>query len=273
MNKLLPVSLLVLFVCLLIGYPQPTINHEDTVELAAASQSPSAGVYPYCDTVVVITGATSGIGLALTTKLYELGAGNIVAVGRSKSKLDSLSTTLEESYPNAKGKLVPVIADLNDLNSVSHAADVINRRFKRIDYLVNNAGLHLTQKDLVSSSPVLTEQGYEMTFGVNYLSHFLLTEKLLPSLERSRNEARIIQVSSSFHWLSNASALAPSADGLLPPFASRGDISSYISSVLQRFRSYSFSKLAQILHMRALNEELSSRKKKTSVRVLSVCPG
>ena len=261
------VSIALAALSIFFAYPQPQFSHEDIKSLSLASDSPSAGVYPNCDTVIVITGVTSGIGKALATKLYELGAGTIVGIGRSASKLDDLSRSLHAQYDSdgMKRAFVPIIADFSDLETVASAAIMIKTKFKTIDYLINNAGIHLTGPEIYGGKPVITKQGYELTFGVNYLSHFLLTNTLLPNLKNSKYEARIVQISSSFHWLVDGSDF--STDEVSAPYASRGDVNSF----LQRFRSYANSKLAQIIHARRLNRLLSDSN--DSVRVVSVCPG
>jgi NADPH:quinone reductase-like Zn-dependent oxidoreductase len=86
---------------------------------------------PLEDMIIVLTGSTSGIGLALTKTLVKLGA-IVVALGRSETKLQAL----QESLPI---NVEPIVADFNDLDSVTRACDLIQERFQRIDVLINNA--------------------------------------------------------------------------------------------------------------------------------------
>ena len=86
------------------------------------------------------------------------------------------------------------------MDSVSAACDKIRSKYKSIDYLINDAGL--------TNAPyrkIPTPQGFDIVFGVNYLSHFLLTEKLIPSLKRSKlaNGSRIVRIASSAHVFVN----------------------------------------------------------------------
>jgi NAD(P)-dependent dehydrogenase (short-subunit alcohol dehydrogenase family) len=143
---------------------------------------------PLSDTIVVVTGATSGIGLALTRALSKMGA-QVVALGRSSSKL----ADLKEELPSIQ--IVKV--DLSDLESVSQAADQLITSFPRIDILVNNGGMHAGYGNFAASPP--NPQGFDPVFAVNYLSHFLLTEKLSSSLSKSTRPV-ILQTSSSYHW-------------------------------------------------------------------------
>jgi hypothetical protein len=119
---------------------------------------------PLSDTIVVVTGATSGIGLALTRALSKMGA-QVVGLGRSSSKLASL----QEELPSVQ----TVKVDLSDLDSVSQAADQLIASFPRIDILINNGGMHDGVNNFAGSPP--NPQGHDLVFAVNYLSHFLLT--------------------------------------------------------------------------------------------------
>ena len=276
------ICIAVLLLSILIAYPQPTFSDDELKALTFAWTK--NGSMDQTQTVIVITGVTSGLGRALAIRLYRLGLGTgivVVGIGRSRSKLDDLGRQLQEmddimrsNMTSSKREFIPVVADFSDLETVVAAAKEIKAKFSKIDVLVNNAGIHLEGPDIFGGAPVRTKQGYELAFGVNYLSHFLLTRALLPELESS-DHARIVQISSSFHWMADGSELSTKHTSHVGiPFASRGDI----NSVLQRFRSYANSKLAQILHARSLNQlynhdtnvdgENSSR-----LRAISVCPG
>ena len=207
---------------------------------------------------IVVTGATSGLGLDLAKTLHKLG-GTIIAVGRSESKLANLANLLD-SKNNTK-RVVTIVADLQDLDSVSAAGDKIRSKYKSIDYLINNAGL--------TNGPytkVPTPQGFDMIFGVNYLSHFLLTEKLLPSLKRSKlaSGSRIVQISSSAHVIVNGDDLVPSSSSLAPL------ASEETHTILHAMNAYANSKLAQIYHTRSLNREFENNN--SPIKVVSVCP-
>lgn len=107
---------------------------------------------------------------------------------------------------------------------------------------------------------------------VNYLSHFLLTEKLLPLLEQSYHKPRIIQVSSSYHWKVDGSDLFASTTNISNNYNSNDPIASQFSirTQAQCRRSYANSKFAQILHMRALSRRLIASS--SNVKMLSICP-
>ena len=257
---------------MLIQHPQPELSSDlpamSGQAVGASSASIAAGS-PLGGVRIAITGATSGIGLGLARYLHGLGA-TVIAIGRSTSKLQALQISLDgDNDDNSKQRRVETfVADLADLSSVARAADEIASRFDSISYLINNAGLHYANDVILGFwKKHSTPQGFDVAFQTNYLSHFLLTEKLLPLLEKSDNDSpRIIQVSSSFHWLSDGSDLATGPGGGAPR-ASDGDAKSFF----HREQSYANSKLAQIMHGRSLSRKL--RDNDSKVRVVSICPG
>jgi len=209
---------------------------------------------PLSGKVIVITGATSGIGLSLTRMLSKLG-GTVVALGRSPSKL----AEIRDDIPTVQ----TVQVDLVDLESVATAAEYISRMHERIDILVNNAGIHDGFDNLFGEYE--TKQGYDQVFGVNYLSHFLLTEKIAPTIMNSSNPI-VVQVSSLYHWAVDGSDLRPV--GGKPPLASqKGGSHGFL--VFRSTRSYANTKLAQILHSRALKRRHPLLSK---AQIVNVCP-
>lgn len=268
---LLASSIFVVLLAVFIQHPQPDLSSNLPVlagQAVGASSASIAAGSPLGGVRIAITGATSGIGLGLARYLHGLGA-TIIAIGRSPSKLQALQISLDgDDDDNTKERRVETfVADLTDLSSVARAADEIASRFDSIAYLINNAGLHYANDVILAFwKKHSTPQGFDVAFQTNYLSHFLLTEKLLPVLEKSDNDSpRIIQVSSSFHWLSDGSDLAAPAG--TSPRASDGDAKSFF----HRERSYANSKLAQIMHGRSLSRKL--RQIDSKVRVVSICPG
>ena len=266
-------SIVSVLVAFLIQFPQPTLEPfgiptKAANAVGATREAIDAG-QPLLGVNIAITGATSGIGLGLTRYLHGLGA-TIIAIGRSPSKLRMLQQDLDgdsDDDGRGSGRIETVLANLTDLQSVSRASENILGKLDKLDFLVNNAGLHykVSHEVLMNyQTPIETKQGYDLVFGVNYLSHFLLTEKLMPLLQKSAisSQPKIVQISSSFHWLSDGQDLEVETGQ--PPRASLGDTGSFF----HRERSYANSKLAQILHARALSRRLDY-----SVRAVSICPG
>lgn len=137
--------------------------------------------------VCVVSGSTSGVGLAAVRRLARGGA-DIVMVCRNREKAEPIRDELAASH----GLRVDiVIADFRDLASVRTAAGELLGRFPRIDVLVNSAGIH-------STTFGTTPAGIETVFCVNHLAPFLLTHLLLERMKASA-PSRIIQVNSEGH--------------------------------------------------------------------------
>lgn len=132
--------------------------------------------------VIVITGASDGIGAAGAARLSALGH-TVVIVGRSKDKTVSVAQSLNSDF---------FVADFTDLDQVRALGAFLLDRYERIDALVNNAGG-------IMGSRRVTVDGHEMTFQVNHLAHFLLTTLLLDRLVASC--ASVISTSSVAHKL------------------------------------------------------------------------
>ncbi len=134
--------------------------------------------------VVVVTGATSGLGLATAERCARLGA-TVCIVGRDPAKLDRAATSLAAV---TSGEIDVERCDLSDLCSAHALAASIGRRYRRLDALVHNAGALVRAREL---SP----QGVEVTVATHLLSPFVLTETLLPLLGAT-GRARVVTVTS-----------------------------------------------------------------------------
>lgn len=144
---------------------------------------------PMSGKVCLVTGATSGIGEA--TALYLAGRGaTVIGVGRDAGRCSATLRRLK--YATGNPCIDFLRADLSVQAEIRELAREFQRRHRRLDVLVNNAGARFATR-LVSAD------GYEMSFALNHLGYFLLTNLLLDQLKES-GKARIVNVASSAHW-------------------------------------------------------------------------
>ena len=138
--------------------------------------------------ICLITGATSGIGAATALSLARLGATVIVA-GRNPEKCGASVEAIRQSTGNSCVK--QLLADLSVPSEIRGMAQRFKEKYRRLDVLINNAGARFLSRSL-------TAEGYEMTFALNHLGYFILTNLLLRELLTS-GHGRIINVASEAH--------------------------------------------------------------------------
>ena len=139
---------------------------------------------------ILITGSTDGLGRALARDLAARGA-RVLVHGRSDERLRE---TAREIQAAAGGERPPTYrADFGSLDEVRRLAREVERDHEQLDALVNNAGIGAGPGDDRREE---SADGHELRLAVNYLSHFLLTNLLLPTLRRSA-PARIVNVASA----------------------------------------------------------------------------
>ena len=190
--------------------------------------------------IILITGATSGIGKETALALARDGA-HVIVHGRDKLKTLATQQQIKEETKN--NNVDVLIADLSSLDDVLKAAAQINKSYPRIDILINNAGL------MTGAKRQLSIDGFELTFATNHLAHFLLTALLLEKLKKSK-AARIINVSSKVH--------------------SGGKFDStnlQLESGYSPMKAYSNSKLYNIL----FTQELARRLEKNKLNIIVNC--
>lgn len=146
------------------------------------------------DQVCMVTGATSGIGLATAQALAKQGA-TVVLVGRNAEKGSRKVSQIREATGNAKVSFM--LADLSVQEEIQQLTQKFKDKFSRLDVLVNNVGGFFMSRQLSLYEP-LSADGIEMTWALNYLGVFLLTHLLLDLLQESA-PARIVNVSSDMH--------------------------------------------------------------------------
>ena len=137
---------------------------------------------------ILVTGSTDGIGKQTALVLAKSGA-RVILHGRNREKIDAAAADIRRVVSDAQ--LDGIAADFSSLKHVRAMAQQLLLKYPRLDVLINNAGVYTKHR-------ALTEDGFEMTFGVNHLAHFLLTNLLLDALKASA-PARIVTVSSMVH--------------------------------------------------------------------------
>lgn len=138
--------------------------------------------------IILITGSTDGIGKATAQNLALLGS-EVIIHGRNAQKGTMVQKELAAITRNVMPDLL--IADLSREDEIRQMALDVTSRYDRLDVLINNAGTYQPVRQL-------TKDGVEMTFAVNYLAPFLLTQLLFPLLRKSA-PSRIVTVASSAH--------------------------------------------------------------------------
>ena len=189
---------------------------------------------------ILVTGATDGIGKQTALDLARSGA-RVLVHGRNQARAEHAVAELRAAGGQA---LEAVWGDFASLAQVRSLAEEVRSRVDRLDILVNNAGVYMKDR-------ILTEDGLETTFQVNYLAAFLLTRLLLDRLEAAP-AARIVVVSSVAHQ-----------GGYLDFENLQGE------RLFDAYSAYASSKLADLLFA----VELAERLRGTRVSVNALHPG
>lgn len=183
----------------------------------------------------VITGSSAGLGAAAAERFVALGA-NVAVVGRSAERTKDVAARIDAS---------PFVADFAELDDVRELAAALQSTYGAIDLLVNNAGGQWPQRRM-------TADGNEMTWQVNYLAPFLLTNLLAPAFGRAL-QARIVSTSSQVHMMGSI----------------RLDDLDWQKRKYRPMKVYATSKLANVLFTR----ELARRTHGGSLTAISFHPG
>lgn len=190
----------------------------------------------------LVTGGTSGIGMVTAEALARLGA-QVILVGRDRSRCDAAVTSIQVATNNQDVR--SIVADLSSQAEIRRLAERLKTEVSRIHVLINNAGAVFPKRTESSD-------GIEMTWALNHLGYFLLTNLLLDKLQAS-SPARVVNVSSDAHRI---------LKGL-----DWDDIEG--KKRYRAFRAYSQSKLANIL----FSNELARRLEGTGVTSNALHPG
>jgi len=191
---------------------------------------------------VVITGANTGIGKLTALDLSRRGA-KVIMLCRDLKRAEPAALDIRKE---TKGEVLVEKMDLASLSSIKSCVDRLNKAEKKIDILINNAGVMMCPLSR-------TEDGFEMQIGTNHFGHFYLTNLLLPLIKKAGSGARIVTVSSIAHR--------------------RGDMYwddiNWNNTEYDTLKAYGQSKLANIL----FTQELAKRLKGTGISAYSLHPG
>lgn len=188
--------------------------------------------------VILLTGATDGIGLA-TARLLAAQGHQLLIHGRNPDKLASVKQELAEAYPNTS--VTALVADLSSLDEVRKLAEAVKAQVAHLDVIINNAGVFKTPS-------AINQAGLDVRFVVNTLAPWLLTRALLPLMPA---DGRVVNLSSA--------AQAPvQLDAL------QGEV-----QLADDFAAYAQSKLAITAWSRALAKQLGDR----GPAIIAVNPG
>lgn len=190
---------------------------------------------------ILVTGSTDGIGKATARELARQGY-RVIVHGRDSERAEAARRQVIESSGNKQ--VAAAVGDFAELDQVASLARDVQSRFASLRVLINNAGV-------VSNERRVTPDGNELTFQVNHLAPFLLTNLLLPLLKRNA-PARIVNVSSMVHTSGTIDF---------------GDLR--MESGYRGYSAYSNSKLANVLFTLALARRLEG----TNVTVNALHPG
>jgi len=190
------------------------------------------------EATILVTGATDGLGKRVASALAGQGA-TLLLHGRNRERLQATMEEVREQ--TGSEKLRSYLADYSSLDAVRKLAERILSDEDRLEVLINNAGIIVQERKE-------SEDGYELTFAVNYLSHFLLTRLLLPLLEHSA-PSRIVNVASAGQSPLDFSNLM-------------------LEQGYNAMKAYSQSKLAQVMFTFGLAERLAD----TGVSVSALHP-
>ncbi|RAH59157.1 short-chain dehydrogenase/reductase family protein [Aspergillus piperis CBS 112811] len=203
----------------------PTVS-EITFGLLGYSFNPERDINDLSGKVVFVTGGNAGLGKETVLQLARHRPSRIYLAARNATKAEDAIASIQEQVPSADIRHIAL--DLSSFKSIRAAAEQFTSECDRLDLLVLNAGI-------MNCPPALTEEGFEIQFGTNHVGHFLLTQLLLPTLQRTVELSRDVRVVT----------LASAANVAAPPY----DVMTSTPALLadHTLTRYSASKAANIL--------------------------
>ncbi|GKZ79622.1 hypothetical protein AnigIFM56816_003825 [Aspergillus niger] len=162
----------------------PTVS-EITFGLLGYSFNPERDINDLSGKVVFVTGGNAGLGKETILQLAHHRPSRIYLGARNAIKAEDAIASIREQVPSADIRHISL--DLSSFKSIRAAAEQFTSECDRLDLLILNAGI-------MNCPPALTEEGFEIQFGTNHIGHFLLTQLLLPTLQRTVDLSRDVRV-------------------------------------------------------------------------------
>ena len=193
------------------------------------------------DKIILITGASDGIGKQAAFELAKTGA-YVIMHGRNREKTEAAANWVRDMTKDANIDIV--LADLASIKQIKQMSEHLHQRYDYLDVLVNNAGVQMHEFEL-------SEDGFEKTFAINHLAYFLVCSYLVDLVAKS-DYGRIVNVSSALHYRADL------------------DFETILASEgYSLFSNYSTSKLCNVLFSNKLARDLKS----FDITVNSIHPG
>lgn len=240
-----------------------------TATVSEINQAPLEGNKTLRKGNVIITGASSGLGLATAKALAETGKWHIIMACRNFLKAQMAA----KSAGIAKENYTVMHLDLASLDSVRQFVDSFRRSGMPLDVLVCNAAVYLP----TAKEPTFTAEGFELSVGTNHLGHFLLTRLLLDDIKQSDYPSKRVIIVGSI--TGNTNTLA----GNVPPKANLGDLRGLASGLnglnsstmidggeFDGAKAYKDSKVCNMLTMQELHRRYHEE---TGIAFASLYPG
>jgi short-subunit dehydrogenase len=205
--------------------------------------APSICTDDFRNKLVVITGATSGIGY-ITAKKYAAHGANLLCINRNRQKSEALKSEIEGDFGV---KCDYKIADLSHLKDIFRVSNELSQMATPIDVLIHNAGVYLTRREL-------TDEGFEKVFMIHYLASFIMNFVLMGKL-KAQKRARIIMVGSEGYRFA--------------VWGLKLDDLNWEKRRYSGLKSYGSAKTAQLLSMMVFNELFTN----TGVTINTMHPG
>ncbi|KAL3911032.1 MAG: hypothetical protein SGILL_007446, partial [Bacillariaceae sp.] len=221
--------------------------------------------------VAIVTGGNSGTGFWAASALAGKGC-TVVLACRNEAKANAAKTEILGYYPKAKVDVI--VMDNMDFSTVKSFASAFDKKYDRLDYLLNNAGI-------MAQPLIKSKDGYDIQFQTNHLAHFLLTELLWEKLVKTDGQSRVINHSSGAH---STGCIAFDKDKMEEPTYNYGflGINVFLWNVFLPFmglkprdnwKRYGMSKLCNVLFTKELEAKIEEKNLSDKVIAVACHPG